>query len=535
MLGPFLYDTRRTLTSKSVLIAMAAMVLLSLAAFGSFSANAIPPNNNNTSQIFVYYNSSGYHFIALAWTEFGQPAAGVKFDLNVTIPAVPPRTVSGSAVTNSSGSTQFTIAVPESNSYSVGVVVTASGSSVIVSGDYAPFSSSTPPGQTVSVFHTTRYQSPATPATVTGLTNTSSRDILVSWAGFNGSSPSGYLVYYRFLSGTPCQNGAFVQDCGGVQAETLIPAELNQSNAQLLGTMRSYVQVLPSPQLTGNLSEAPATIAASGDIVAIGLAYPNGTSVATSTSNLPLGQVYPDSALTRALNNQVAVSFFETFFGLFIPLLTIVTVYSVYGKDRVSGVLESVLAQPVTRRGLSLSRYVSSFAGISVATLASVAALDLIAQHFSGLFIDASILISSTAGLLVELAAFIGTMMLLSHLVRSSGSLIGIGVGLFLVIDFFQGVIATLVTSVLGIQSGSVGFYQLSVSLEFVNPAAFVSLVGTYLTGTISSVGLPVLAGQSFSIVPQAYGITIPTIVAAAVLWILVPLACFLYMAIRRD
>ena len=136
MLGPFLYDTRRTLTSKSVLIAMAAMVLLSLAAFGSFSTNAIPPNNNNTSQIFVYYNSSGYHFIALAWTEFGRPAAGVKFDLNVTIPAVPPRTVSGSAVTNSSGSTQFTIAVPESNSYSVGVVVTASGSSVIVSGDY---------------------------------------------------------------------------------------------------------------------------------------------------------------------------------------------------------------------------------------------------------------------------------------------------------------------------------------------------------------------------------------------------------------
>jgi ABC-type transport system involved in multi-copper enzyme maturation permease subunit len=299
--------------------------------------------------------------------------------------------------------------------------------------------------------------------------------------------------------------------------------------------MRSYVQVFPAPQLSGNISETSGAIAASGDIVAIGLAYPNGTSIAPSTSNLPVGQVYPDVALTKALNDQVAVSFFETFFGLFIPLLTIVSVYSIYGKDRVSGVFESVLAQPVTRLGLSLSRYISSFSGMSVATLVSVGVLDIIAQHFSGSFIDPSILIPSTLGLLVELAAFIGIMMLLSHLVRSSGSLIGIGVGLFLVIDFFQGVFATLLSSLLGIQSGSVGFYQLSVGLEFVNPAAFVSLVDTYLTGTISSVGLPILSGQSSSIVPQAYGITVPAIVAAAILWILVPLICFLYMAIRRD
>lgn len=215
MSSPFLYDTRRTLTSAPVLIAMAAMLLLSLAAFGSFSASAIPPNSSNTSQLFVYYDSSGYHFIALAWNGFGQPVAGMKFDVNVTIPAVTPRTVSGSGVTNSSGSTQFTIVVPESNNYTVGVVVTASDSAVLAGGDYAPFSSSTPPGQTVSVFHATRYQAAATPATVTDPANASARDILVSWAGFNGSSPSGYLVYYTLLDGTPCQNvGVFVGDCG---------------------------------------------------------------------------------------------------------------------------------------------------------------------------------------------------------------------------------------------------------------------------------------------------------------------------------
>ena len=47
-----------------------------------------------------------------------------------------------------------------------------------------------------------------------------------------------------------------------------------------------------------------------------------------------------------------------------------------YGKDSVSGVLESVLAQPITSKGLSLSRYFSSFAGMSIAFLVSVAVVD---------------------------------------------------------------------------------------------------------------------------------------------------------------
>jgi hypothetical protein len=72
-----------------------------------------------------------------------------------------------------------------------------------------------------------------------------------------------------------------------------------------------------------------------------------------------------------------------------------------YGKDSVSGVLESVLAQPITSKGLSLSRYFSSFAGMSIAFLVSVAVVDLIVQHFTTSFLDPTILLSSTGALLV--------------------------------------------------------------------------------------------------------------------------------------
>ena len=90
--------------------------------------------------------------------------------------------------------------------------------------------------------------------------------------------------------------------------------------------------------------------------------------------------------------------------------------------------------------------------------------------------------------------------MLLSHLVRSSGVLIGLGVGLFVVIGFFQGLFITLLASMLGMSDGSVGYYQVSVALQFINPAQFVSLVDTYLTGTYSTAFLMIPTG-SFSMI----------------------------------
>jgi ABC-type transport system involved in multi-copper enzyme maturation permease subunit len=531
MVSPFLYDTKKTLTSKTVLIIMAAMISVSLLVFPSFIGNSIEPNNGSTSQLFVYYDSNGYHFTAFAWDKFGQPVSGIKFDINASVPTFSSSVTSVSGVTNSSGSSQFTMAVSENNNYPLSVVVTSPNSHVLASGTYIPFSSDTLPGQTVSIFKATRNLQAATPQIVTERSNASSRDILVSWADYNCSPPIGYHVYCEFVSGSSSsQEGAFVEKDTGVPAESLIPPALDLNASQLLGTMSSYIEVFHAPQFEGNVSDASDTI------LVIGLTYPNRTSVTGSTSSIQVAQIYPsvETALKVTQNNQVAVSFFEDIFGLFIPLLAIVATYNLYGKDRISGVFDSVLAQPVTRKGLSLSRYASIFTGLSVSILASSAVLDVIANYFSQAYVNLSILMFSTLGLIVELAAFIGIMMFLSHFVRSSGALIGLGVGLFLVIDFFQGLIVSLLTSLLGIQTGSVGFYQLSVGLQFANPSQFVSLVDTYLTSVYRTgfIGIPT---GSFPITPGAYGITIPTIFAAGIFWIFVPLVCFLYLATKRD
>src|SRR5579872_193088 len=196
MTNPFLYDFKRTFTSKSVLAVMGAMILLSLIIYPDFVPNASflgnSSVNSNTSQVFAYYDSAGYHFIALAWNLFGQPLSGTRVDVKIMVS--PSESVPGSGSTNSSGIAEFTIPVPENGGYSLNMSVTTAASTVLASGIYTPFSGMSP-DQTVSLFIPGRYTEPSTPTTVIDSKNSSARDLLVSWAGPEGAPPRGYKVW----------------------------------------------------------------------------------------------------------------------------------------------------------------------------------------------------------------------------------------------------------------------------------------------------------------------------------------------------
>src|SRR5207245_8185188 len=115
-----------------------------------------------------------------------------------------------------------------------------------------------------------------------------------------------------------------------------------------------------------------------------------------------------------------------------------------------------------------------------------------------------------------------------SHLVRSSGLLIGIGIGLFIVLDLFWSVIIYFITILLGATSGSAVAVQAAIASYFFNPAQFISLVYIYLTNQFT--------GFAFvQIIPSDYGITIATLVGAGILWIAIPLAIFMYLSTKRD
>jgi ABC-2 type transport system permease protein len=226
----------------------------------------------------------------------------------------------------------------------------------------------------------------------------------------------------------------------------------------------------------------------------------------------------------------IVTAFVAGILALFVPLMTVLAAYSTYAKDRVTGVLESILSRPITRRGLSLTRYTSVFLAMSAAIIIALAVIDTIAGTFLGSFLSTSFVLATIGSLIVEAAAFIGIVFIFSHLLKSTGAVIGLSITLWAVFDFFWSLLIFIISSALGFTVGSEGFTRISILSDFLNPAQFYSLVGTYFANsTIGGIG------GGVSIQPSAYGVTAITISAAAVLWIALPLGLFLWLAVKRD
>lgn len=160
--GPLLHDIRRTLMSKSVLILMVLLILLSLTLVSSFvsvGGVSTPVINFANTQILSYYDTTGaYHFLAFATNQFGQPVSGIIFQANLTAVRSPvifggPQTTTAtsssspvyqgpSVSTNSSGDATFTIKAPLNDNYTVvGKIIQPNGFSQTIGG-YSQLTSS---------------------------------------------------------------------------------------------------------------------------------------------------------------------------------------------------------------------------------------------------------------------------------------------------------------------------------------------------------------------------------------------------------
>ena len=167
---------------------------------------------------------------------------------------------------------------------------------------------------------------------------------------------------------------------------------------------------------------------------------------------------------------------------------------------------------------------------MSLALVVLIALMEGISQSLIGAVLPADFAAYTVGSLVVEASAFIGIMMLLSHVLKSPGALMGVGVGLWVLLDFFWGVLVLIGSSLLGIQIGSGDYLGLTIQSSFFNPAQFYSLVGEFFGGvSITSTG----GGTPIS--PATYGVNALTLAGTAAFWILVPLVAFIYLSERRD
>ena len=469
--------------SKSVIIPVAVIIALSLLFIPLVQLSSSPAIFGSGGTSVLYYRSGHeYHFLAYSFNAFGQPVQGTN--LNATLSASS-KTYSAVGTTNSSGIAAWTAQVPDVESqlfYTLSV-----DGNVMVQGVFP-----TPPIDGQPGF----FGGQILPF-VTDPSNSSRTDILFFYEGPNGTLPTGCSVYYNFTNYSP----------GSGMGPT------NQSQMTLLGQASGFVTTFKLPPV-------PATY----NTVIVGAFDSNASMISESSSTSSGAPFTPPTP--RSLFSSLSSSLLS----FVVPLMAILVAYNAYGKDRASGVLESVLTRPVTRRGLSMSRYLAIVLSIVIGVTVSVGVMAVISQALLGATIPLDFATYTVLALAVEVAAFTGIMMLVALFVKSTGGMIGIGVILWVVLDFLWGIFSTLAALLSGVQLGSGDYLALSIHSSFVNPAQFYSLVGEYLNG-ISLVS----GGASIPISPATYGLTPLTLAIAAAFWVVAPLGSFLYLCTRRD
>jgi ABC-2 type transport system permease protein len=513
-----LYDFGRTITSKSVITVMLLPIAISLAIIPLAVPAPAPPINTNNTLALLYFDNNGYHILLYSGNQYGQPISGVSAQFGLTDSV---HNYGASGTTNSSGYSSMMINAPISNNYTASWSITSpeNGFSFQANGIHLVVPSPNGQPQNLTFGQIMPLIGP-TISTVTDSSNASKNDVQVFYAGPDGAKPN-YEFYYK------------VHNASSSNGPSLATPAFNESQMQPLGSLSDYHQIyvlknIPENSACLSQSNAPGSNGFAGPVncdieVDFALFSQNGTRLQSTQISVYALEPPPPPPIQP---NSVAGQFFQTIMGLFIPLIAIVGSYSSYGKDRVTGVLESVLARPITRRGLGISRYLSAFLALAVSVVISVAFVDLILGVYSGgSLIGTTYLLTAVGTFLVEVAAFVGLMFLFSHLVESTGLLIGIGIAMFVVLDLFWNAIVFGLTRALGATPGSETYLQVYVFSDFFNPTQLISLAYGYLTNHL----------QGVAIEPSTYGITVATLVLVAVLWIVVPFSLYIYRAIKKD
>jgi ABC-2 type transport system permease protein len=478
-MGTLTYDLKKAITSRGMLAVMIFMIVFSLAVIPLISQTTVsfqPGVNYNFSS---YATANGFNVLLIAYNSFGQPLSGIAFNLTGV------NFKFGKTVTtNSSGLVEFFVPA-NSTQGTLELNANIAGSSL----------SQTLPNQII-ILNPGKPGIPNNLASiqlVTDASNSSRKDVFVFAVGPNFSKPD-YSLYYTIIPAS---------SIGG------FPGPVNESNMKYLADIKDIASVV-------NFN-VPSNVSAN-EVLLAAVFQRNGTLITSLATNV----LSPNINISAS---QIASSFLSGILAVFVPLMAILGAYSIYGRDRVSGVLESVLVRPVTRRSLLLSRFIAGLIASAAAVMITILVVDLIFALKLNQYLSATFIFSSWASLVVEVAAFIGLLFAISQLTKSTGALIGAGIGLFLVLDFLWSLIIFLALSAAGTSFGSDYALHIETLLDFFNPSQYLALVQIYQTHTILNVPVNI----------SSYGVTLATLLIDGLAWVLLPLLLALWLVVRKD
>lgn len=484
---PIVYEIRRTMTSRFVIIMIVAIVglsaLLAYESGSTFHSSSVPVRTPNLASGY-YTTGSNVTVVNYVYDVYGHPFTNV----NVTLTTSDSTTYS--QISGASGYVNFTLPLSKT------------GNSVSLSYSYKIFGARThSSASSLTINDSIGYTGFTLSRGLFEQSNTSNIGFLLMYVGANGSGAPASDLYISPYNGTVTKPSSLIAD------------EVYSANITGIRELAVF-PALPANGLNN-------TYAA--------MVVPAGSSAAVRPYLLePLGRLSTYSAISQSELQSLVFSGIAPIIGLLIPILAVFAGYLTYGKDRMTGVLESVLKRPVTRTGLIESRFVSNAASIIIAVVLSVAVGDLIIHHYFSMYLSTGFTLFLMWTYIVEGIAFLALVYMFSHITRSLGGLLGAAIGIFVVLDIFWEIIPAAIIAALGVPTSSSTYVYSNIALDYVSPSGYESLVELLFTKHIGFL-------SSVSINPAAYGVTSAVLVIAGIIWMAVPFIISYYLAKNRD
>ncbi len=399
--------------------------------------------------------------------------------------------------------------------------------------------------------------------------NDTSYSLISNSAGFanitlpyNSSSPAyaynySYTIFGQSIS-VP-KTSVAINPVFQYSGYSIVPRMVEKSNTSNFGFQLLYVgpngaaaplsniSVAPYPQASTSqqaIENATYSIQASGFTVmnlfpaipasaynqTFGLAIVSGGQNVTPTgpAAYPLGRLSVYTPTTQETIQNLVFNGVGPILGFLIPILGVFAAYLTYGKDKTTGVLESVLKRPATRQGLISSRFLANSVSIVVSVVVSLIITDLILQYYFSIALSAYFSLFFIWTYVVEGLSFLAIIYMFTHMVKSQTALLGISIAVFVVMALFWSIIPLTVLAALNVSPASSTYIFTSVGFNYASPSGYSSLVQFLFTDHIGLIG-------SLSANPAAYAVTEPLLLIAGILWIAAPFLIAYYLSGKYD
>jgi len=495
----FRYDFQRTLTRALALIIVVVVIIVALATAAEIPTNPVIPRMYSG---VLFYSDGAYHFDFYAFNEYGTPLQGIDYSVVVTSRPGNATLATLGGRTAANGSVEFSVAL-SGGPFNAAVEAGPQGF-----GPFAPaywtqgasrgnvsFGTLTP-GEIVPIL------SPITAALNLPTGFSGELALQVYYPALDASCGSGCSVYYALVNVD--------------QGVTPLAASSMVRLGSLSSSPQAYPLAIPPTNETNLLNVQVEIFSTSGSLIATD---------ANSTASSFDPYVTPDTVGDGA---------FSTYFGydmiFLIPLLAIVAAFSFYARDRLSGVLESTIVQPVTRLGLATSRFLGALIVLLAAVGAGTLLTDALILLRVGYTAAPSYMLSYYLGFAVFAFSFVGVVFLMSHLVRTVAPLFAVALGLYLFFSvFWNGLVTALEAPSQAYYVASRAGLQLQVQASFLNPIQYPSLFLAGLTNTTPGIGAQYGGdAASWEVTPIVLGLT-------ALAWLLIPFLLLQWRILTRD